>query len=181
MDTLPFYIFLAVHLVSLIAGMGAVVVIDVFGLLWFFKKTNTVFVVRVAHVTQRLIWIGWTGLVLSGIGLIVLKGYIDNLTIIKLYFVVLIGANGMFLHTIKKTLEHISDRAKIPPWLLFRVGLATVISQIGWWGAITIGFLHRHWRHYIEWPSMPEMYIIIITGALLCAGLLGTAVFPRKA
>jgi len=36
MDTTAFYIFLFVHLVSLIVGFGSVLVIDFFGLLWIF-------------------------------------------------------------------------------------------------------------------------------------------------
>src|SRR3989338_10640549 len=140
MYTFPFYIFLAVHLASLIVGMGAVVVIDVFGFLWLFKKIKTTFIIRVAHITQRLIWIGWAGLVLSGIGLIILKGYIDNLTMIKLYFVALVGANGIFLHTIKKSFEALPDLATVPAWLKFRICFATAISQIGWGRAIALGF-----------------------------------------
>src|SRR3989344_7428195 len=127
MDTLPFYIFLAVHLVSLIVGMGAVVVIDVFGFLWLIKRAYIGFVMRVAQTTQRLIWIGWAGLVLSGLGLITIKGYIDNLTMIKLYFVALVGANGIFLHTIKKSFEALPDLATVPAWLKFRIGFATAI------------------------------------------------------
>ncbi|OGZ46954.1 MAG: hypothetical protein A3J54_01955 [Candidatus Ryanbacteria bacterium RIFCSPHIGHO2_02_FULL_45_13b] len=180
MDTFPFYIFLAVHLASLIVGMGAVVVIDVFGFLWLFKKIKTTFIIRVAHITQRLIWIGWAGLVLSGIGLIILKGYIDNLTMIKLYFVALIGANGIFLHTIKKALENLSDRTAMPSWLMFRIGFATILSQIGWWSAIAIGFLHRHWRHTIDWPDAPGMYMLGMTFVILCISLAGTLLFPRK-
>ncbi len=40
MDSLIFYIFLFVHLTSLIVGFGAVLVTDFFGLLWLRKKNN---------------------------------------------------------------------------------------------------------------------------------------------
>ena len=44
---------------------------------------------KVAEVTQKLIWLGWVGMVVSGANLIWLKGYVDNLTKIKIFFVVL--------------------------------------------------------------------------------------------
>jgi len=63
-----FYINIAifVHIVSFIIGFGAVIVIDSFGLLWLLKKTKLAFVMNVAGVTQKLIWLGWIGLVASG-------------------------------------------------------------------------------------------------------------------
>jgi len=80
MASLSFYIFLFIHLISLIIGFGSVIVIDVFGLLWVLRKVDLKLVDKVAGITQKLIWIGWGGLVLSGIGLISIKGYIDNLS-----------------------------------------------------------------------------------------------------
>ena len=180
METLPFLLFLAVHIVSLITGMGAVFVVDTFGLLWLFGKIDLKVVTRVANVTQKLIWIGWVGLVLSGLGLITIKGYVDNLTMIKLFFVVLVGANGIFLHVIKKAMERIPDESAMPAYLKFRIGLASAISQTGWWGAATIGFLHRHWHHYIGWPDVPVLYMIGILIIILVAAFIGEVSFNRK-
>lgn len=149
--------------------MGGVIVIDTFGLLWLSKKVQLPIVKHVAHVTQRLIWTGWIGLVLSGTVLIFIKGNVDNLTVMKLFFVALVGVNGYFMHTIKRSLEPIKGN-KVPAQLMFRIGLASTISQVGWWSAIAIGFLHRHWQHYINWPHAPEIYIgVIITGIALVA------------
>jgi hypothetical protein len=67
MESTVFYFFLFLHLISLIIGFGAVLVIDTFGLLWLFKKKPLPKVMEVAEVTQRLIWIGWAGMVVSGI------------------------------------------------------------------------------------------------------------------
>lgn len=168
----PFLIFLFIHLVALVLGFGSVMVVDVFGLLWLSGKVKLALVNRVAHVTQRLIWLGWGGLVLSGIGLIYLKGSVDNLTLIKLFLVAALGVNGIFLHYIKKSMEHIRDGR--PDRLeMFRIGLATVISQIGWWGAVVIGFLHRHWRHSIPWPENPWFVISVLTAVFLGAAFTG--------
>src|SRR3989338_592845 len=173
MDTPTFYIFLFIHLVSLIVGFGAVIVIDSMGLLWLFGRIKLQFLGKVAGITQALIWIGWSGLVLSGIGLILHKGYIDNLTIIKLFFVVLLGFNGIFLHYLKHALKEFEKTNKITNIFKFRMGLATSISQMGWWGAIFIGFIHRHWQHYIPWPSNPYIYIIGIIALIGIISLSG--------
>ena len=180
MDTPLFLVFLAVHIISLIVGMGAVFLIDTFGLLWLLGKMRLSFVVRVAHVTQWLIWLGWTGLVLSGTGLIVLKGYIDSLTMIKLFFVALLGANGIFLHGIKKTMEAFAEQDVLPLFVRFRIGLSSGISQLGWWGAAAIGFLHRHWQHRIDWPEAPELYMIGIIVLILATALMGEILLRRE-
>jgi len=172
MDSPLFYFFLALHITSLIVGMGSVIIIDTFGLLWLLKKTDLAKVIRIAQTTQKLIWIGWGGLVLSGLGLITLKGYIDNLTIIKLFFVVLVGANGVFLHYIKKSMKKIQNNS-LSPRIIFNISLASTISQVGWWSAILIGLLHRHWRHKIDWPQSPELYIIGITALIILVAFLG--------
>lgn len=173
MNSTTFYIFLFAHLSSLILGFGSVMVIDSFGLLWLAKKVPLSLVSKVANVTQRLIWVGWCGLVISGLGLILMKGYVDNLTQIKIFFVAMIGLNGFFLHYIKKDFEKIPDKAAIPTILKLRMGLATTISQTGWWGAMLIGFVHRHIEHYIPWPSQPLHYMLLIGGIFILAAALG--------
>jgi hypothetical protein len=167
MDTPVFYIFLFLHLISLIVGFGAVFVIDTFGLLWLVKKVPITRVVSVARITQVLIWIGWAGLVISGTVLISIKHHIDSLTVIKLFFVLLLGLNGLYLHFTKKNFESLHDTDSVPMLYRLRIGLASAVSQLGWWGAFTIGFLHRHWRHEINWPQHPVwimigLYIVVV-------------------
>lgn len=181
MDSIPFLIALGAHFISLLIGMGAVLTVDAFGLLWLFKKASMPFLMRIAGTTQKLIWIGWIGLVLSGTVLIVLKGYIDNLTVLKLFFVALVGANGVFLHVIKKSLDVLHHGDQPSSHLKFRIILATTISQIGWWSAISIGFLHSQWRHRIDWPNAPEIYIACITVSILLLALVGETIFGDKA
>jgi hypothetical protein len=182
MDTFPFYIALFIHLVSLIVGFGAVIVIDFAGFLWLLKKRRLDFIVRVARVTQPLIWAGWCGLVASGIVLITLKGYVDGLTILKLFFVAMLGLNGIFLHIIKQALERRAAHGEnnLPFIWQYRVGLSSFISQLGWWGALTIGFVHRHWRHYIEWPRNPWAYIFAIAAFIFILALIGERLFAGK-
>lgn len=174
MNTPLFYIFLFAHLAFLILGFGAVMVIDTFGLLWLAGRKKMSEVMRVADVTQPLIWIGWCGMVLSGSVLIYHKGYLDPLTQIKVFLVILIGLNGIFLHTLKKWSERVGDK-KMPARLFFRTLLATSISQLGWWGALIIGFVHRHIQHKIAWPENPIYWMAgIVLAILLAAAVIET-------
>jgi hypothetical protein len=119
--------------------------------------------------------------VLSGVPLLLLKGYIDSLTWIKLFLVLMVGLNGIFLHGIKRGFERaIARRSAIPPLYEFRIMLATAISQIGWWGAVVIGFAHRHIAHFIPWPESPWPAIALLIGAMLVAFAAGEAVFARS-
>ena len=180
MQSLPFYIFLFIHLVSLITGFGAVIVIDMFGLLAVTKRVDFPLVDKVASVTQRLIWLGWCGLVASGIGLITIKGYIDNLTWIKLFFVAMLGLNGVYLHIIRKASRGIARMEDVSPLIRFRITMASIISQTGWWGALFIGFIHRHWRHEINWPQTPFLVIAIIALVFGVSIIVGETTLRKK-
>ena len=180
MDSLTFYIFLFIHLISLIVGFGAVLITDFFGLLWLRKQVSTKFMVEASGWAKTLIWLGWFGLVFSGLVLLTQKGYVDNLTQIKLFFVAMIGANGVFLHKIHIALERLGN-ANMSSRLKFRIVVASIISQVGWWGAIFIGFIHRHWRHNISWPDNPWLYMAIIGGAFMALLLIGELIFGKTA
>lgn len=178
MTTLPFYIFLFIHLTSLIVGFGAVMVIDCFGLLWLLGRVKLSFVSSVANVTQRLIWLGWGGLVASGIVLAVIKGHIDELTQIKLFFVLMLGVNGILMHLLKKRMDALGDADTVPRSVLFRMFFSSTLSQIGWWGAMLIGFLHNHWQHRITWPPHPLIVIGVLAVVMCLVGVIGYSQKP---
>lgn len=180
MDQPLFYVVLFIHLTCLILAFGSVMVIDTFGLLWLLKKVPLNLVTKVAETTQKLIWAGYTGMILSGSYLIFTKGYIDNLTKIKIFLVIMIGLNGIFLHTIKKSFEKLQNEYEITQILKFRMFVATSISQTGWWGAMLIGFVHRHIQHNIPWPSNPWIYMFAIAGLFLILASVGEITFKSK-
>ncbi len=179
MNSVHFYIALFFHLVFLIMAFGAVMVIDFFGALMLFKKTTLALVKRVANITQKLIWIGWVGMVISGLNLILLKGYVDNLTKIKIFFVLLIGLNGIFLHHIKKAMEKFHSEHELPKKLMFNIFFASLVSQTGWWGALVIGFAHRHIAHNILWPINPYLWMLGILGGFGLIFVFGKMVFKK--
>lgn len=164
--------FLFIHLISLVVGFGAVIVIDTYGLLWLLKwwGVDLRLVRRVAVTTQRLIWVGFTGLVISGAAMLYMKGSVSDQTMLKLFFVLMVGLNGIFLHTIKKSLDALGDNVEqVPPRIFFRIGLASTISQLGWWGATIIGFVNRQMRITLSWA---EHYPIIIANIVVALGVI---------
>jgi hypothetical protein len=174
MQETQYYIVLFVHLISLIIGFGAVFVIDIFGLLWLLKwwGVDLNLVRRVAGITQRLIWIGFIGLVASGIPLLIMKGTMSDLTKLKLFLVVLVGLNGIFLHSIKKGLDSLGENIiVVPSRYYFRIGLASAISQLGWWGASAIGFYNRQVGQPVSWS---EYYIPIMGIVVFAIGMTWT-------
>lgn len=171
---------LFIHLISLIVGFGSVIVIDTFGFLWLLKKVKLTFVNRVANVTQPLIWIGWSGLVLTGIPLILMKESISGLSTIKIFLVLMVGLNGIFLHFIKKSMDGITDDSILPNIIKFRITLATFISQIGWWGAIIIGFLNNKLKEGAPVVVEPFYLIIPLFITIIFVYIIGELILRKK-
>jgi hypothetical protein len=174
------HVLLFIHLVSLITGFGAVIVIDTFGLLWILKKVKMSFVTQVANVTQRLIWLGYTGLVLTGIPLILMKESISGLSTLKIFVVLLVGLNGVYLHFIKKSMGEVSDDMQVSNLNKFRITLATTISQAGWWTAIVIGFLNNKLKLNAPVLENPFEIIIPVLVVTILVATVGELIFRKK-
>ena len=180
MDTTPFFLLLFVHLAGLVLGFGSVLVTDLYGLLWIRDRVRFPQLVRVSGVTEMFVWVGWGVMVASGIPLLVLKGEIDNLLVVKLFFVALIGLNGILLHTLHDKVRGYEQGSEVPTTVLFRLSFSLLVSQIAWWGALVIGFLHRHVQTIIEWPDSPWVLIGLIVGGLLAFWAGGELLVRRK-
>jgi hypothetical protein len=180
MEPTAFYILLFFHLGFLILGFGSVLVTDLYGLLWIRDRVRFKQILRVSGVTQKFIWTGWAGMVIVGIPMIIIKGNIDNLMILKIAFVILIGLNGIPLHMIQKKLQEFKDEDVVPGIFIFRLILCISISQIAWWGAIVIGFLHRHIWPVIDWPDQTWLYLGVFLAALLAIWGIGEAILKHK-
>ncbi len=180
METTAFFIFLFIHLSCLVLGFGSVLVTDLYGLLWIRDRVRFTQVISVSGVTEKFIWAGWIGMVAAGIPLIILKGEIDNLMTIKLFFVALIGINGILLHFLHKKVEKYKKGDHVPNLFMFRLVLSLFVSQLSWWSALLIGFLHRHVTSIINWPDMPWLVSGLILGAFLIIWGLGEIYFKGK-
>ncbi len=173
METTPFFIVLFVHLSGLVLGFGSVLVTDLYGLLWLRDRVRFPDLVQVSGITEKFIWAGWGTMVAAGIPLILLKGFVDELMIVKLFFVGLIGLNGIPLHFLHKRIENIDEGEHVPGIVMFRLSLTLAVSQLGWWSAMTIGFLHRHVQSVITWPDSPWLVSGLILAAILLIWAVG--------
>lgn len=180
MDTTPFFIALFFHLIGLILAFGSVLVTDLFGLLWILDRIRFPQLVSVSNETKNFIWIGWGIMVASGTILILFKGTIDNLMIIKLFFVALIGVNGFFLHRLHNKVHQYKKGDHVPNVTMFRLVLALFISQLSWWSAFIIGFLHRHVQSIIDWPAYPILTCFLIVAGLIIIWQIGERILKEK-
>lgn len=180
MESTEFFVLLFIHLTGLVLGFGSVLVTDLFGMLWILDRVRFPHLVRVSGRTEKFIWVGWLMLVCAGIPLAYLKGVIDNLMIIKLFLVALIGVNGIPLHFLHKKLEKYREGDDVPNLTMFRLSVTLFISQLGWWGSVVIGFLHRHVQTVIQWPDHPWIVCAAILGILLTIWVIGEMAFKIK-
>lgn len=180
METTPFFILLFVHLGGLVLGFGAVLVTDLYGLLWVRNRVRFPQLVSVSRVTEKFVWAGWGVMVATGIPLIVLKGEVDNLMAIKIFFVALIGLNGILLHTLHGEIRGYEQGREVPTIVLFRLSFALFVSQVAWWGALLIGFLHRQVQSVIEWPDPPWILLGLVAAGLLVLWAGGEVLVRRK-
>lgn len=180
METAPFFVLLFAHLSALILGFGSVLVTDFYGMLWVFDRVRFPQVVRVSGVTEKIIWAGWFLMVGTGAGLLALKGAIDNLMVMKIFFVALIGINGIPLHLLHERVRGYRDGDQIPDLVMFGLVFSLTVSQLGWWGAVSIGFLHRHVQSVIQWPAEPWILIAVIVAALAAVFAVGVGILKWK-
>ena len=140
---------LFIHLVSMAVGFGAVIMVDVYGVLWLLGVRTLAEVMALARAAHGVIALGVGGLLASGIAL--RPDLSSSLARGKLLLVLVLMLNGVaaqrMLQRLKATLPAEIRGARIP-WAAFqRVLVAAMVSQSTWWGAIAIGFVTNSTRH----------------------------------
>ncbi|PBC77184.1 hypothetical protein BX265_1926 [Streptomyces sp. TLI_235] len=125
------------HLVSLVVGFGAVLAVDYLGVLWLLGRRTLAQVVESTAPLHVPVWAGLAGLTLSGI---LLEPHLDSrLTQVKLLLVLMIALNGVHATALARRLEA-GGAGRAKRRLLLRGALSALVSQLGWWGALAIGF-----------------------------------------
>ncbi len=129
------------HLISLVVGFGAVLVVDFCGLLWVLNRKPTRDILTLTSIAQPLIWLGFLGLIVSG--LFLHPNLHSVWTRIKLLAVVVTGLNGIYLHYLRGQTKSLGDVrfADTPMQYKLKSFAGITLSQLGWWTAIIIGFL----------------------------------------
>ena len=128
------------HLGFLTLGFGAVLVADYSFALWALGRTTFAEAVASTSRLHSLVWLGLAGLIASGA--LLDPDLTSGITILKLVFVAVLTLNGVQAMALSRRLNAVDE---VPPMRLLRWGAtASVISQICWWGAVVIGFLHAN-------------------------------------
>ncbi|MEV0373137.1 hypothetical protein AB0I10_25490 [Streptomyces sp. NPDC050636] len=127
------------HLVALVVGLGSVLAVDWFAVLWMLGRRRLADVLRTACALQVPIWLGLAGLVVTG--LFLRPDLASPLTQLKLGLVLAITLNGLYAHWLGQRLDQCGE-AGVPRPLRIQSGVAASVSQLGWWGASLIGFLN---------------------------------------
>lgn len=131
-----------VHLLSLVLGFGAILLIDWHGLLWAAGRRGIHEVQRVAQAAGPLIWTSVGGLLASGI---VLRPDLHApLVWLKMSAVLIICLNGLaaggLAHRLA-TLSPLQTPPTLPAGLRRRLFVTGVASHLAWWTAIAIGLI----------------------------------------
>jgi hypothetical protein len=132
---------LFIHLLSLVVGLGAVVVLDAYGAGCLLRRRSPVTVARLAGSLEPLIWTGLAGLTISGA--LLTPNLHAPLTWLKLGAVIAAGINGINaqgLRTAVQTLPDTTPLWALPRHLLGRLLFTTATSQTAWWLAVIIGY-----------------------------------------
>ena len=134
---------LFVHLASVIVGLGAVLMVDWYALLWV-TEWRTVRDLRQVDITLKLpIWIGIIGLLASGALLHPDLG--SPLTLVKLGAVLVLSLNGVAITRWTTSLARFPRKTRftsLPRAARLQFITSAVISQIAWWTAVVIGMLN---------------------------------------
>ena len=134
---------LFVHLASVIIGLGAVLMVEWYGLLWM-TEWRSVRDVRQVDLTLRLpIWAGIVGLLASGA---LLQPDLESpATLVKLGAVLVLSLNGVAITRWSIHLARFPRRMRfssLPRKAQFSFMSSAVISQLAWWTAVVIGMLN---------------------------------------
>lgn len=130
---------LFVHLACLVISFGAVLTVDWVAGLWMAGRRGLNDVLDVASNVTVPIWLGLAGLVASGV--LLDPDPAAPITWIKLFLVLAVGLNGVHALAVHQQMLRL-DRLLLPRRLLVRGSVSAMVSQIGWWGAVVIGFLN---------------------------------------
>ncbi|MFC0434794.1 hypothetical protein [Kutzneria buriramensis] len=117
-----------------------VLVADYFFVLWRFGCVTFAEAVRGTSKLHLLVWAGLSVLVASGT--LLQPNLQSAVTLVKLGLVLGLTLNGVHIAVLGRRMAAVDGAP--PMRLLIRGGLATVVLQACWWGAIVIGFLNAN-------------------------------------
>jgi hypothetical protein len=127
---------LFIHLAALITGFGAVLAVDWTALLWLVRRRSMSQVLDTAASVAIPIWVGYAGLV--GTGMLLHPDPSAPWTRVTLALVVVIGVNGIAAALVHHAMLHRPLPATVAG------AVCATVSQGAWWSATAIGFVNAH-------------------------------------
>lgn len=130
----------AVHILAVVISLGAVVMLDWYGLVWIAGLRPLRAVTAVTQTAHPLVWTGLILLLVSGVFLD--PDYTEPMTWVKQVMVLILLHNGLALRSLEGLLSTLPPKTSlgaIPNRLRRRMMGATMTSQLGWWTAFAIG------------------------------------------
>ena len=137
-----FTVAVAVHVVGLVIGLGAVLLVDWYGLVWMAGLRTLSECLRLAQAAHPLIWFGMGLLLVSGVGLAPDLG--SPLAWAKQVLVLVLLNNGVALRAQSRRLRSVSAARRLgelPRAVRAQLIAAVAVSQVAWWGAAVVGFV----------------------------------------
>jgi hypothetical protein len=131
------------HLASVIAGLGAAVLLELSGLLWMLRRAALDDLRRVERLVSTLAWLGIAGLLATGAFLQPDLG--EPLTAIKMVAVLIAAMNGVGMTRLTDELARLPAGVRfsaLPRRLQAWCVWSAVVSQSAWWTAVLIGMLN---------------------------------------
>jgi hypothetical protein len=133
----------ALHLISLTVGFGAVLAVDVCALNGLLRRHDFTLAdaLKAAAVVDPLIWLGYFGLIASG--LLLHPDLTEPLMWVKLVAGFAAGLNGLNANGVMRALSELPRSTRLsdlPRPFAVRAVTAAALSQLAWWTAILIGF-----------------------------------------
>lgn len=134
---------LFVHLASLIIGLGAVLMVEWYGILWM-TEWRSVRDLRQVDLTLKLpIWAGLIGLLASGA--LLHPDLSSPATLVKLGAVLVLSLNGVALTRWTMYFAGFPRKMRfkaLPKRARARFVGSAILSQIAWWTAVIIGMIN---------------------------------------
>jgi hypothetical protein len=138
-----FSIAVVLHVLSLVAAFGAIILVDWHGFLWLIGRRKLAEIIRLDGAATPLIWGGLAGMLATGA---LLSPHLYNpMTDLKLAAVLALSLNGIMLIPLMRRLAHLppdSSFGALSVGQRIHLLLSLTISQACWWTAIIIGFIN---------------------------------------
>jgi hypothetical protein len=137
----------ALHVLGLVIGLGAVLLVDWYGLVWMAGLRTLSECLRLAQAAHPLIWFGLGLLLVSGIGLAPDLG--STVAWVKQGLVLVLLNNGVALRAQLRRLGSVSTAPRLgalPHALRVQLVTSVAVSQASWWGAAIVGVITAHRR-----------------------------------